>query len=389
MSTKRPIYLDYMATTPVDPRVKVAMMDCLDSDGVFGNPASNSHVYGWEAEERVKAARLQVARLIHATPREIVFTSGATESNNLAIKGAATFYEKNGRHIITMSTEHKAVLDTCEALADEGFSITYIDPQPNGLLNLDDFKKALQKDTILVSIMQVNNEIGVLQDLHAIATLAKSEGVVVHTDAAQAAGKIPIDVRTLPVDLMSFSSHKVYGPKGMGALYVRRSPRVHVKAQIHGGGHEFGLRSGTLATHQIVGMGEAFAIAKADFEVDSARISFLTERLWCGIAKISGVRLNGDAAMRVPGNLNVCFEGVDGEALMLGVRDLALSTGSACNSASLQVSYVLKALGLTNLEASSSLRICVGRFTTELEVDQAIASITAQVLHLRSIAPRG
>lgn len=387
MSNAKPVYFDYMATTPVDPRVKQAMVACLDSDGVFGNAASTSHVYGWQAEEAIKHARQQFADSIHASSREIVFCSGATESINLALKGAAEFYQKNGKHIISLTTEHKAVLDTLAHLESQGFRVTYVNPEPDGRVDLAKLEAAICDDTILMSTMWVNNEIGVIQDIHAIATLAKSHGVIMHCDAVQALGKVAVDVTQVPVDLLSFSGHKIYGPKGVGVLYVRRKPRVHLAAQIHGGGHEFGLRSGTLATHQIVGMGQAAEIAATEWAAESQRIAVLRDRLWHGLQVLDGVHLNGCAHQRVAHNLNVCFDGVEGEALMLSLRDLAISSGSACNSANLQPSHVLLALGLTKQQAASSLRLSLGRWTRETEVDQAIASITREVKRLRSIAP--
>ncbi|MDF1653560.1 MAG: IscS subfamily cysteine desulfurase [Coxiellaceae bacterium] len=387
--SQRPIYLDYMATTPVDPLVREKMVQCLDMSGTFGNPASSEHQYGWDADALVKQARQQVADLIHAEPREIIWTSGATESNNLAIKGAAEFYQNNGKHIITVKTEHKAVLDPCAALQKSGFDVTYLTPKSDGLIDLAELEAAIRPDTILISVMFVNNEIGVIQDMAAITALAKSHGVLVHSDCAQAAGKLPLDVMQLPIDLMSFSSHKVYGPKGMGALYVRRNPRVRLQAQIHGGGHEQGLRSGTLATHQIVGMGEAFAIASQRLEQDMTEITALTERLWHGISQLPGVHLNGSDEHRVIGNLNISFEGIDGEALILSMRELAVSSGSACNSANLQSSYVLQAIGVPKPLANAAVRFSVGRFTTEDEIDRAIACVTEKVTQLRRIAPSG
>ncbi len=385
--TQRPIYLDYMATTPVDPSVREKMIHCLDIAGTFGNPASSEHQYGWDADALVKQARQQVADLIHAEPREIIWTSGATESNNLALKGAAEFYQHNGKHIITVKTEHKAVLDPCAALQKCGFDVTYLTPQSDGLIDLDELEASIKPDTILISVMYVNNEIGVIQDMAAICDIAKRHGVLVHSDCAQAAGKLPLDVTQLPIDLMSFSSHKVYGPKGMGALYVRRNPRVRLQAQVHGGGHEQGLRSGTLATHQIVGMGEAFAIAASRLKQDMIEITELTDRLWQGINQLPGVHLNGSAEHRVIGNLNVSFEGIDGEALILSMRELAVSSGSACNSANLQSSYVLQAIGVPKVLANAAVRFSVGRFTTADEVDRAIVCITEKVTQLRRIAP--
>jgi cysteine desulfurase len=383
----RPIYLDYMATTPVDPKVMHAMMDCLSIEGNFGNPSSSSHIYGWQAEEAVITARAQVASLVGASPRTIVFTSGATESNNLAIKGAATFYQDNGKHIITMTTEHKAVIDVCEELSSQGFDITYLNPQPNGLLDLDELKAAIRPDTILISIMHVNNEIGVVQDIQVIGEIARAHGVLFHCDAAQSVGKLDINLSKLPVDFMSFSAHKLYGPKGVGALYVCRQPRRHLSAQIHGGGHEFGFRSGTLATHQLVGMGMAFHLAKEYSQKDKQHIAKLSKRLLDGILALGNVSLNGSSLHRFSGNLNLCFHDIDGEALMLSLKGLAFSSGSACNSASLQVSHVLTAIGLSNLDANSSLRLCVGRYTTEREVDQAVIAIGEQVMRLRSFLP--
>jgi cysteine desulfurase len=384
---KIPIYLDYMATTPVDTRVKQRMMGYLDKDGIFGNTASRSHSYGWLAEEAVEQARQQVAALVNADASSIIWTSGATESDNLAIKGAARFYQRKGKHIVTCKTEHKAVLDTCAALQKEGFEVTYLTPEANGLLDLNKLEQALRSDTVLISIMHANNEIGVIQDLAAIGELARAKGILFHTDAAQSAGKIPIDLSNLPVDLMSFSGHKVYGPKGIGALYVRQKPRVRLEPLIHGGGHEQGLRSGTLPTHQIVGMGEAFKIAKAEMEAESQRVLKLRQRLWAGISQLSGVAVNGDMEQRIPGNLNVSFQGVDGESLLVGLKDLALSSGSACTSASIEPSYVLRALGLSDALAHSSLRISFGRFTTEAEIDYAIEHIQAVVRKLRDMAP--
>ncbi|MEI6415729.1 MAG: IscS subfamily cysteine desulfurase [Pseudomonadota bacterium] len=384
---KFPIYLDYSATTPVDPRVAAKMCQCLTPDGVFGNPASRSHPFGWKAEEAVEEARLQVANLIHADPREIVWTSGATESNNLAIKGIAHFYEKQGRHIVTCKTEHKAVLDTCRQLEREGFEVTYLDPEPSGLIDLDRLTAALRKDTILVSIMHVNNEVGVIQDIEAIGQLTRSRKIFLHVDAAQSAGKIPIDLEQYPVDLMSFSAHKVYGPKGIGALYVRRKPRVRIEAQIHGGGQERGMRSGTLATHQIVGMGTAFQLASEEMAVDNERILALRHRLWNGLKDMEQVYLNGDLECRVAGNLNVSFAFVEGESLIMAIKDLAVSSGSACTSASLEPSYVLRALGRDDELAHSSIRMTLGRFTTQEEVDHAIAKLRQQVDRLRELSP--
>lgn len=383
----KPIYLDYMSTTPVDPHVAAAMAGCLTLEGDFGNPASSTHAYGFQARERVDRARLQVAQLINAAPREIIWTSGATESDNLAIKGVAEFHARSGRHIITMSTEHKAVLDSCDALESAGYRVTRLNPKPDGLLDLAALNNALCDDTILISVMHVNNETGVIQDIQAIGELARSHGVLFHVDAAQSVGKIPVDVSALPVDLMSLASHKLYGPKGIGALYVAREPRVRLAAQMHGGGHEWGLRSGTLPTHQIVGMGEAYAMARDRLRLENERISEQTKRLWKGLQVLSDIRLNGHASLRVPGNLNISFAGVDGEALMLRLTRLAVSNGSACNSANLQPSYVLKALGLSDAMADASLRLCVGRYTSDDDIDIAIADIVAAVTALRAIAP--
>lgn len=382
------IYLDNMATTAVDPRVVDAMVACMGPEGIYGNPASTEHAGGWLASECVDKARQQVADLIHADPREIIWTSGATESDNLAIKGAANFYQGNGRHIITLSTEHKAVLDSCKALEKQGFEVTYLRPESDGLLSIEKLQAAMRPDTILVSIMQVNNEIGVIQDIAALGAVVKSYGAIFHVDAAQSAGKVVIDVRALPVDLMSFSAHKIYGPKGMGALYVRRKPRVRLNAQIHGGGHEQGMRSGTLATHQIVGMGKAFELARLDFDRDLARIARLTEQLWHGLSLLPGVSLNGSASQRVVGNLNVSFAGVDGEALILGMRELAVSSGSACNSANLQSSYVLQEIAVPKLLANAAIRFSVGRFNTAEEIDRTIQLVTERVNVLRAMSPR-
>jgi len=361
---KLPIYLDYAATTPVDPRVARVMMACLTLEGDFGNPASRSHVFGWKAEEAVEQARRQVAALVNADPREIVWTSGATESDNLALKGVAHFYQKKGKHIITSKTEHKAVLDTCRQLEREGFEVSYLDPEANGLLNLEKLKQAIRADTILVSIMHVNNEIGVVQDIEAIGEITRERGVLFHCDAAQSAGKEVIDLQRMKVDLMSFSAHKIYGPKGIGALYVRRKPRVRIEAQMHGGGHERGMRSGTLATHQIAGMGEAFRIAKAEMVEENARILRLRNRLWNGLKEMEEVYLNGDLEHHVAGNLNVSFNFVEGESLLMALKDMAVSSGSACTSASLEPSYVLRALGRNDELAHSSIRFTIGRFTT-------------------------
>jgi len=380
---KLPVYLDYMATTPVDPRVKEKMCACLTMDGNFGNPASSSHVYGSRAKEAVELARAQVADLINAEPQEIIWTSGATEANNLSLKGAASFYSRKGKHIITCKTEHKSVLGVCEYLAGKGFAVTYLTPEKNGLIDLNKIKEAIKKDTILVSIMQVNNEIGVIQDIKAIAELVKPHGVIFHVDAVQAAGKIPVDVKALPVDLMSFSAHKAYGPKGVGFLYIRRKPRVHLEAQIHGGGHEFGIRSGTLAPHQIVGMGEAFAICKQEMDSDCKRIAKLRDKLWRGIKSLGDIYQNGDLKKRVANNLNVSFGGIRGADLVGALKDVAISTSSACISASHEPSYALKAIGVSNALALSSVRFSLGRFTTEPEIDYTIEHVKQAINKLR------
>ena len=382
-----PIYLDYSATTPVDERVAKAMTDCLTLSGNFGNPASRSHPFGWRAEEVVEEARKNVAAIIGADPREIVWTSGATESDNLAIKGAAQFNAKKGKHIITMKTEHKAVLDTCRQLERDGFEVTYLDPQADGLLDFDVFKNALRDDTILVSIMHVNNEIGVVQDIEAIGAITRERKILFHVDAAQSPGKVAIDVEKMNVDLMSLCAHKVYGPKGIGALYVRRKPRVRLEAQIHGGGHERGMRSGTLATHQIVGMGESFRIALEEMEFENARIKALRDRLWDGFKDMEEVYLNGDLKQRVPGNLNVSFNFVEGESLIMAMKNFAVSSGSACTSASLEPSYVLRAIGRNDELAHSSIRFTLGRYTTEEEVDFTIKEVRAAVEKLRELSP--
>jgi cysteine desulfurase len=383
-----PIYLDYSSTTPVDQRVAEKMKACLTNEGNFGNPASRSHRFGWVAEEAVDIARNQVADLVNADPREIVFTSGATESNNLAIKGAAHFYKNRGKHIITIKTEHKAVLDTTEQLAREGFEVTYMQPEVNGLVDLGKLQAQMRSDTILVSVMHVNNEIGVTQDIVAIGELCRDRNIIFHVDAAQSTGKVTIDMQSMKVDLMSFSGHKTYGPKGIGALYVRRKPKIHIEAQIHGGGHERGMRSGTLATHQIVGIGEAFHIAKTEMASENARIKKLRDRLWSGINKIEDVYLNGDPEQRVPHNLNVSFNCVDAESLIMALKDVAVSSGSACTSASLEPSYVLKALGLNDELAHSSIRFSIGRFTTEEEIDHVIAVIQDAIPKLREMSPK-
>ena len=384
---KLPIYLDYSATTPVDPRVAEKMMQCLTLDGTFGNPASRSHRFGWQAEEAVDEARNHIADLIGADPREIVFTSGATESNNLAIKGIAHFYQKQGKHIITCKTEHKAVLDPCRYLEGQGFEVTYLDPQPNGLVSLPQLEAAMRDDTILVSLMHVNNEIGVIQDVAAIGELCRARKIFFHVDAAQSCGKIAIDVEAMKIDLLSMSAHKIYGPKGIGALFVRRKPRVRLEAQMHGGGHERGMRSGTLPTHQIVGMGEAFRLAKLEMHTEEARIRQLRDRLWNGIKNIEEVYVNGDLEQRVPGNLNVSFAYVEGESLIMALKDLAVSSGSACTSARLEPSYVLRALGLNDELAHSSIRFSIGRFTTEAEIDYAVSLINEAIGRLRELSP--
>lgn len=384
---KLPIYLDYSATTPVDPRVAEKMMQCLTLDGTFGNPASRFHRFGWQAEEAVDEARNHIADLIGADPREIVFTSGATESNNLAIKGIAHFYQKQGKHIITCKTEHKAVLDPCRYLEGQGFEVTYLDPQPNGLVSLSQLEAAMRDDTILVSLMHVNNEIGVIQDVAAIGELCRARNIFFHVDAAQSCGKIAIDVEAMKIDLLSMSAHKIYGPKGIGALFVRRKPRVRLEAQMHGGGHERGMRSGTLPTHQIVGMGEAFRLAKLEMHTEEARIRQLRDRLWNGIKNIEEVYVNGDLEQRVPGNLNVSFAYVEGESLIMALKDLAVSSGSACTSASLEPSYVLRALGLNDELAHSSIRFSIGRFTTEAEIDYAVSLINEAIGRLRELSP--
>ncbi|MBP2167898.1 cysteine desulfurase [Erwinia toletana] len=385
---KLPIYLDYSATTPADPRVAEKMMQFLTMDGTFGNPASRSHRFGWQAEEAVDIARNQVAELVGADPREIVFTSGATESDNLAIRGAATFYQQKGRHIITCKTEHKAVLDTCAQLEREGFEVTYLDTQRNGIVDLAALEAAMRDDTILVSIMHVNNEIGVIQDIAAIGELCHARGVLYHVDATQSVGKLPLDLSQLPVDLMSFSAHKIYGPKGIGALFVRRKPRIRLEAQIHGGGHERGMRSGTLPVHQIVGMGEAYRIAKEEMSSEMARLRTLRNRLWQGIKDIEEVYLNGDIELGAPNILNVSFNYVEGESLIMALKDLAVSSGSACTSASLEPSYVLRALGIDDELAHSSIRFSLGRFTTEEEIDYAIALIGQSISRLRDLSPQ-
>lgn len=385
MTPHFPIYMDYGATTPCDPRVVDAMIPWLREH--FGNPASRSHAWGWEAEEAVETARGHVAELIGADPREIVWTSGATESNNLALKGAAHFYQGKGKHLITVKTEHKAVLDTTRELERQGFEVTYLDVQEDGLLDLDKLKAAIRPDTILVSVMFVNNEIGVIQDIPAIGAMCREKGVLFHVDAAQATGKVEIDLKTLPVDLMSLASHKTYGPKGIGALYVRRKPRVRLEAQMHGGGHERGMRSGTLPTHQCVGMGEAFRIARLEMAQDLEKARRLQKRLLDGLKDVEQVFVNGNLEKRVPHNLNMSFNFVEGESLIMGIKGLAVSSGSACTSASLEPSYVLRALGRSDELAHSSLRMTIGRFTTEEEIDYAIATIKHNVAKLRELSP--
>ncbi|GAA6205990.1 IscS subfamily cysteine desulfurase [Thalassotalea sp. SU-HH00458] len=384
---KLPIYFDYSATTPVDKRVAEKMMQYMTTDGFYGNPASRSHKFGWQAEEAVDIARNQIAELINADPREIVFTSGASESDNLAIKGVANFYSKKGKHIITCKTEHKAVLDTCRELERQGFEVTYLDPEENGLIDLNKLEAAMRDDTVLVSIMHVNNEIGVIQDIAEIGEMCRARKIVFHVDAAQSVGKIHIDMQALKVDLLSISAHKMYGPKGIGALYVRRKPRIRLEAQMHGGGHERGMRSGTLATHQIVGMGEACRIAKEEMAQDIAHVTKMRDRLWAGLRNMEQVFINGDAEKRYPGNLNVSFNFVEGESLIMALKDLAVSSGSACTSASLEPSYVLRALGLNDEMAHSSIRFSFGRFTTEEEIDYAIEIIQKSIGHLRDMSP--
>jgi len=382
---KFPIYLDYSATTPVDPRVAQKMIPFLTEQ--FGNAASRSHAFGWEAEKAVEEARGHVAALLNADPKEIIWTSGATEGNNLAIKGAANFYKGKGKHIVTMKTEHKAVLDTVRELERQGFEATYLDPEQNGLLDLEKFKAALRPDTVLVSVMMVNNEIGVIQPITEIGEICRTKGIIFHCDAVQAAGKIPIDLQKLKADLLTVTAHKVYGPKGIGALYVRRKPRVRIEPQIHGGGHERGLRSGTLPTHQIVGMGEAFRIAKLEMAAESERIRSLRDRLLNGFKDMEEVYVNGDMQRRIPGNLNVSFNFVEGESLIMGIKDVAVSSGSACTSASLEPSYVLRALGRSDELAHSSIRFTIGRFTTEEEIDYAVRLLRAKIGKLRELSP--
>ncbi|MDH5326230.1 MAG: IscS subfamily cysteine desulfurase [Gammaproteobacteria bacterium] len=383
----KPIYMDYAATTPMDPAVAEKMTQYLTLEGEFGNPASRSHAFGWNAETAVEEARNQVAALVNANPKEIVWTSGATESDNLAIKGVAHFYSKKGKHIITSKTEHKAVLDTCRQLEREGFEVTYMDPEPNGLIDLQKLEAAMRADTILVSIMHVNNEIGIIQDIAAIGDMTRSKGIIFHVDAAQSAGKVDIDLEQLKVDLMSFSGHKVYGPKGIGALYVRRKPRVRLEAQMHGGGHERGMRSGTLATHQIVGMGEAFRIAKERMADDRNKIAALRNRLYEGLKGLEEVYINGDLDHGVPNILNVSFNFVEGESLIMALKGLAVSSGSACTSSSLEPSYVLRALGRSDELAHSSIRFSIGRFTNEADIDFAIEQINHAIGKLRELSP--
>jgi len=385
MSTKLPVYLDYSATTPVDPRVVDEMVPWLYER--FGNPASRSHTLGWDADEAVENARAEVAKLVNADPREIVWTSGATESNNLAIKGAANFYSQRGKHVVTVKTEHKAVLDTCRELERQGFEVTYLNVRDDGLLDLDTFRAALRPDTVLVSVMYVNNEIGVVQDIATLGEICREKGIIFHVDAAQATGKVVIDLQQLKVDLMSFSAHKTYGPKGIGALYVRRKPRIRIEAQIHGGGHERGFRSGTLATHQIVGMGAAFRLAREEMATENERIRMLRDRLWAGLSDIEEVYLNGDMEQRVPHNLNVSFNYVEGESLIMAIKELCVSSGSACTSASLEPSYVLRALGRNDELAHSSIRFTIGRFTTEADIDYTIELLKSRVGKLRDMSP--
>jgi cysteine desulfurase len=382
---KTPIYLDYSATTPVDPRVVDVMLPYLRQD--FGNPASRSHAYGWKAEEAVETAREQVAALVNCDAKEIVWTSGATESINLAIKGAAHFYKEKGRHVITVKTEHKATLDTCRELEREGFEVTYLDVNENGLIDWEVLASAIRPDTVSISVMYVNHEIGVIQDIPRIGEFCREKGILFHVDSAQATGKVVIDLQAIKVDLMSFSAHKTYGPKGVGALYVRRKPRIRIEAQIHGGGHERGMRSGTLPTHQIVGMGEAFRLARQEMAAENERMRALRDRLWKGLSEIEAVYLNGDLEHRVPHNLNVSFNYVEGESLLMGIKDVAVSSGSACTSASLEPSYVLRALGRSDELAHSSIRFSVGRFTTEQDVDFTVALLKEKVAKLREMSP--
>lgn len=382
---RKPIYLDYSATTPIDPRVAEKMIPYITEH--FGNPASRSHSFGWTAEKAVEEAREEVAKLVNADPREIVWTSGATESNNLAIKGASHFYSTKGKHILTIATEHKAVIDAVRELEREGYTATYLEPEPNGLVDLEKFKKAIRPDTVLASVMFVNNEIGVIQDIEALGNICREEKVIFHVDAAQATGKVDIDLEKLPVDLMSFSAHKTYGPKGIGALYVRRKPRIRIEAQMHGGGHERGMRSGTLATHQIVGMGEAFRIARLEMKSENERIRTLRDKLLQGLQSIEEVYVNGDLKHRIPHNLNISFNYVEGESLIMAVKDIAVSSGSACTSASLEPSYVLRALGRSDELAHSSIRFSIGRFTTQADVDFTIQLLKDKIEKLRELSP--
>lgn len=384
MALSTPIYLDYAATTPVDPLVAEAMAKCLTLDGNFGNPASRSYRFGWMAEEAVDVARNQISDALNCDPREIVFTSGATESNNLAIKGVAEGYAAKGKHIITVATEHKAVLDTCEYLESQGFEVTYLNVQEDGLIKLTDLENALREDTILVSVMHVNNELGVIQDIQAIGDICRGRDVLFHVDGAQSVGKIAMDLAELPIDLLSMSAHKMYGPKGMGALYVRRRPKIKLVSQIHGGGHERGMRSGTLATHQIVGMGEALSLAVSKMDDDNARILALRNSLWQGLQQLDDIYLNGHATQRIAGILNVSFAGVDGESLMMGLNDIAVSSGSACTSASLEPSYVLKAIGRSNELAHAGIRFSVGRFTTQDDIDYVVRKVVDVTTKLRA-----
>ena len=382
---RKPIYLDYSSTTPIDARVAEKMIPFITEH--FGNPASRSHSFGWTAEEAVEEARDEVAKLVNADPREIVWTSGATESNNLAIKGASHFYSTKGKHILTVSTEHKCVIDSFRELEREGYTATYLEPEPNGLVDLEKFKKAIRPDTVLASVMFVNNEIGVIQDIEALGNICREQKVVFHVDAAQATGKVDIDLEKLPVDLMSFSAHKTYGPKGIGALYVRRKPRIRIEAQMHGGGHERGMRSGTLATHQIVGMGEAFRIARIEMQLENERIRKLRDKLLHGLQDMEEVYVNGDLKHRIPHNLNISFNYVEGESLIMAVKDIAVSSGSACTSASLEPSYVLRALGRSDELAHSSIRFSIGRFTTEADVDFTIQLLKEKIQKLRELSP--
>ena len=384
---KLPIYLDYASTTPADPRVVTKMQECLSLEGNYGNPASRSHEFGWKAEKAVEEARENVASLVNCDHREIIWTSGATESDNLAIKGAARFYRKKGNHIITSKIEHKAVLDSCRQLEREGFEVTYLDPDSSGIITSEELIKNIKDETILVSLMHVNNEIGVINDIAEMGEITREKGIVFHVDAAQSTGKVPIDLASIKVDLMSFSAHKTYGPKGVGALFVRRKPRVRLEAMIHGGGHERGMRSGTLPTHQIVGMGEAFRLAKEEMDSDNLRIKSLRDKFWEGLKDIEEVHLNGHIDDRVAGFLNVSFNFVEGESLIMALKDVAVSSGSACTSASLEPSYVLRALGLKDELAHSSIRFAIGRFTTEEEIDYTINLVKESVIQLRELSP--